>query len=157
MILSDFDLRSYISSGRLYIDPFDPSIVRENGLDLRLGRGFCELVETFEVLDPYSLADLDMFYRCSEADEFVLRPWGRYLLHTLEYIRLPPRACGLRGAEINTGQARTPDTPNNNRRGLRGRADNRGPDTPVPHKAEARHEIPPHNTGKNINTKRETL
>jgi dCTP deaminase (EC 3.5.4.13) len=39
MILSDFDLRSYISSGRLYIDPFDPSIVRENGLDLRLGKG----------------------------------------------------------------------------------------------------------------------
>jgi deoxycytidine triphosphate deaminase len=95
MILSDFDLRSYISSGRLYIDPFDPSIVRENGLDLRLGKGFCELVETSEVLDPYSLADLNMFYRCSEANEIMLKPWGRYLLHTLEYIRLPPELVGF--------------------------------------------------------------
>ncbi|MEM2671962.1 MAG: hypothetical protein QXI64_10935, partial [Sulfolobales archaeon] len=66
MILSDFDLRNYIASGRLYIEPFDPSIVRENGLDLRLGRGFCKLLESSEVLDPYELDDnaLKRFYRC---------------------------------------------------------------------------------------------
>jgi dCTP deaminase len=97
MILSDFDLRSYIASGRLYIEPFDPSIVRENGLDLRLGRGFCELAESHEVLDPYE-ADgevLKRFYRCGDGDEVILRPWGRYLLHTLEYIRLPPELVGF--------------------------------------------------------------
>lgn len=95
MILSDFDLRSYISSGRLYIDPYDPSIVRENGLDLRLGSGYCELLESEVVLDPYSYTDLSTFYRCGEAEEIILKPWGRYLLHTLEYIRLPPELVGF--------------------------------------------------------------
>ena len=38
MILSDFDLWNYIRSGRLAIEPFSEDIVRENGLDLRIGR-----------------------------------------------------------------------------------------------------------------------
>jgi deoxycytidine triphosphate deaminase len=36
MILSDFDLRAYLSSGRLRITPFSEEIIRENGVDLRL-------------------------------------------------------------------------------------------------------------------------
>jgi len=97
MILSDFDLRSYIASGRLYIEPFDPSIVRENGLDLRLGSGYCELLEAGGVLDPYGFDEeaLGRFYRCGEGSEILLKPWGRYLLHTLEYIRLPPELVGF--------------------------------------------------------------
>ncbi|RLG85000.1 MAG: dCTP deaminase [Thermoprotei archaeon] len=91
MILSDFDLRNYIRSGRLVIEPFSDEIVRENGVDLRLGDEVCELVETREVLDPYSPSvDVSRFYRCSRAGEFVLRPSRRYLLHTLEYLRVPP-------------------------------------------------------------------
>jgi dCTP deaminase len=38
VILSDFDLWNYIRSGRLAIEPFSEDIVRENGLDLRIGR-----------------------------------------------------------------------------------------------------------------------
>ena len=38
MILSDADLRKYIESGKLVVEPFDPEIVRENGLDLRIGQ-----------------------------------------------------------------------------------------------------------------------
>jgi len=37
LILSDFDLRNYIREGRIVVDPFDEEIIRENGLDLRLG------------------------------------------------------------------------------------------------------------------------
>lgn len=91
VILSDFDLRNYIRSGRLVIEPFSDEIVRENGVDLRLGDEVCELVETREVLDPYSPSvDVSRFYRCSRAGEFVLRPSRRYLLHTLEYLKVPP-------------------------------------------------------------------
>jgi dCTP deaminase len=104
MILSDFDLRGYISSGRLYIEPYDHSIVRENGLDLRLGSGYCELLEADVVLDPYSHTDLSSFYKCGEAMEIILKPWGRYLLHTLEYIRLPPELVGF--AELRSTLAR---------------------------------------------------
>jgi len=37
MILSDVDLRTHIAKGRIVIEPFDEDIIRENGVDLRLG------------------------------------------------------------------------------------------------------------------------
>ena len=46
MILSDFDLRNYIKTGRLKIEPFDESIIRENGLDLRLGNKIASIATT---------------------------------------------------------------------------------------------------------------
>ncbi|MEZ0290524.1 MAG: dCTP deaminase [Sulfolobales archaeon] len=95
MILSDFDLRAYLNSGRLKIEPLDPLIIRENGLDLRLGRSYCELKETLEVLDPYNDWDPDKFYECREGDEYVLKPGRKYLLHTIEYIALPPELVGI--------------------------------------------------------------
>ncbi|MEM1526061.1 MAG: dCTP deaminase [Ignisphaera sp.] len=92
MILSDFDLKNYIKSSRLIIEPFDDAVVRENGLDLRLGDEICELIETNEVMDPYELAEEDIrrFYTCCRATEFIIKPYGRYLLTTLEYIKVPP-------------------------------------------------------------------
>lgn len=92
MILSDFDLKNYIRSGRIVVEPFDESIIRENGLDLRLGEEVCELIQTDEVFDPYTLGeeDLKRFYRCWKTEEFLIKPFGRYLLTTLEYIRVPP-------------------------------------------------------------------
>ena len=85
VILSDFDLRNYIRSGRLFIDPLSEDVIRENGVDLRLGEEYCELIETNEVLDPYSEdVDIEKFYRCSRAEEYVIKPNKRYLLHTLE-------------------------------------------------------------------------
>ncbi len=91
MILSDFDLVNYIRSGRLVIEPFSEEIIRENGLDLRLGDEICELLESDEVVDPYSEnVDLTRFYRCWRASEFVIKPYRRYLLSTLEYIKVPP-------------------------------------------------------------------
>lgn len=92
MILSDFDLKNYIRSGRIMIEPFDETIVRENGLDLRLGDEICELVESNKVFDPYAHTerDLDEFYRCWKSTEFVIKPYGRYLLTTFEYIKVPP-------------------------------------------------------------------
>lgn len=95
MILSDFDLKAYLNSGRLRVEPLDPVVIRENGLDLRLGDYFCELLETEEVLDPYTEWDPDKFYRCERAEEFILRPKKKYLLHTLEYIALPPELVGI--------------------------------------------------------------
>ncbi len=91
MILSDFDLVNYIKSGRLVIEPFSEEIVRENGLDLRLGDEVCQLIESNEVLDPYSEdVDLSKYYRCWKASEFVIEPAKRYLLTTVEYIKVPP-------------------------------------------------------------------
>lgn len=91
MILSDFDLINYIRSGRLVVEPFDESTVRENGLDLRLGGEMCVLNEVEEVLDPYEPStDLGKFYRCLKFDEVLLQPKRIYLATTLEYIKVPP-------------------------------------------------------------------
>lgn len=92
MILSDFDLKNYIKSGRLLIDPFEESTIRENGLDLRLGDEICELVETEDLLDPYSMSETDIrkFYSCWKAEKFVIKPYGKYLLTTIEYVKVPP-------------------------------------------------------------------
>ncbi len=89
MILSDFDLINYIRSGRLTIEPFDEEIVRENGLDLRLGNEVCELKSTSKILDPYNHTDLSNFYVCFRADEFIVKPHTIYLVTTLEYMKVP--------------------------------------------------------------------
>lgn len=92
MILSDFDLKNYIKSGRIVIEPFDEDIIRENGLDLRLGAEICELIESDEILNPYASTEneINKFYRCWKANEFIIKPYRRYLLTTLEYIKVPP-------------------------------------------------------------------
>ena len=91
MILSDFDLINYIKSGRLVVEPFSEDIVRENGLDLRIGDEICVLKETNNVLDPYaSDVDLSSFYTCFKSDEFIFEPRKIYLATSVEYIKVPP-------------------------------------------------------------------
>lgn len=95
MILSDFDLRAYLSSGRLRVDPYSEEIVRENGIDLRIGNSYCMLKEVEEVFDINDPGDLSKYYECGESDVIPLKPNKRYLLHTLEYIGLPPELMGF--------------------------------------------------------------
>jgi len=105
LILSDFDLRNYIASRRLVIEPFSEEIIRENGIDLRLGSELCELKHVNEVLDPQSEhVDISKFYECRKADEFVIEPNGRYLLATLEYLKVPPELMGF--VELRSSFAR---------------------------------------------------
>jgi len=90
MILSDFDLMNYIRSGRLVIDPFTPSIVRENGVDLRLGGEIARLRSTSEVLDTgVESLDLSTYYVIEVGDEFVIGPQEKLLLTTYERVKLP--------------------------------------------------------------------
>lgn len=95
MILSDRDILGLLGLGELVVEPFDAEVVRENGLDLRLGRGFCRFRRTEVILDPRAPGDPGEFYECGEADEIVVRPFEHVLLHTLEYIKLPPYLAGL--------------------------------------------------------------
>ncbi|MCD6399795.1 dCTP deaminase [candidate division WOR-3 bacterium] len=96
MVLSDVDILRYIMKGRLVIIPFTEKQVRENGIDLRLGEGWCMLREVADVLDPYDPEEnLDKFYVCKQQKEFVLQPYRRYLLTTMEHIKLPPELMGF--------------------------------------------------------------
>ncbi|MEM0079544.1 MAG: dCTP deaminase [Nitrososphaerota archaeon] len=95
MILSDFDLWAYIKGGRLVIDPFDESIVRENGVDLRIGRYIARMKKVDEPLDTRDSSNIEEYYKIEEGDSFIIWPHEHVLLHTLEYIRLPLDLMGF--------------------------------------------------------------
>ncbi len=95
MILSDRDIEALIRLGDLKVDPLRDDTIRENGLDLRRGRGFCRFKETKKVLDTRSPSDPEEFYECGEDESIVVKPYEHVLLHTEEYIRLPDYIAGL--------------------------------------------------------------
>jgi|YelNatPaOPRAMG01_1025707.scaffolds.fasta_scaffold06034_3 dCTP deaminase len=95
LILSDFDIRAYLSSGRLVITPLTEEIVRENGLDLRLGEGYCLLNESNRTL-VIGEDDVGSYYSCHKTEEYItLNPSSHYLLHTVEYVKMPPELMGF--------------------------------------------------------------
>ena len=99
MILSDRDIHALIRLGDLVVEPLFDDTVRENGLDLRLGREYCVLRRRDDlVLDPRSPPSPWELYDCRVASEdgaIDIPPGRRVLLHTLEYIRLPGYVAGL--------------------------------------------------------------
>ena len=95
MILSDTDLAEYIRSGRLQVAPLSWDSVRENGLDLRLGQCYCEVLGSSEVL-VVGEGDVSRYYSCGASLDYVeLKPSTRYLLHTVEYLGLPDDLMGF--------------------------------------------------------------
>ncbi|MEM4427121.1 MAG: dCTP deaminase, partial [Zestosphaera sp.] len=74
MILSDFDLTWYLKSGRLVIEPYDEEIVRENGIDLRIGGEVARLKPLNKVFDTRNVGDeqVSEFYEILSGDEFVI-------------------------------------------------------------------------------------
>lgn len=95
MILSDFDLRAYLRSGRLGVEPLSDEVVRENGLDLRVGGEYCRVNASGRELavgeDP-----VEGYYSCGRAEDYLrLEPSAHYLLHTVEYLRMPPELMGF--------------------------------------------------------------
>ncbi|MEB3860046.1 MAG: dCTP deaminase [Desulfurococcales archaeon] len=95
MILSDRDILALARVGDLIVDPLEREIVRENGLDLRLGRAYCRFKPSGKVFDPRNPGDPEDFYECGESDQIIVSPREHVLLHTIEYLRLPPYLAGL--------------------------------------------------------------
>lgn len=104
MILSDFDLKAYLASRRLSVEPLSEEIVRENGLDLRLGEGYCYIRPSTREL-AVGVDSVEGYYECHTAKEYLLlKPSSHYLLHTVEYIRMPPELMGF--VELRSTYAR---------------------------------------------------
>lgn len=112
-VLSDRDIRSLLSSGRLRVEPLFEDTVRENGLDLRLSGGYCVLADTeYAYVDAWRMearvmvfqgetvrfeaGELSRLYRCYEAGDTINVPRrGRLLLSTVERVCLPPDVVGF--------------------------------------------------------------
>lgn len=98
MILAKNDLIKHIEAGEIVIEPFDKSIIRENGVDLRIGDEAAVLMNNPEPLDPENLdrMDLTQYYKIVKVDkELVLQPYMKILVTTLEYIKVPTFIAGL--------------------------------------------------------------
>jgi len=89
MILVDWQIRDRIRRGFLSIDPFDPSLIQPNSLDIRLGSHFVWYENGDAVIDPYSSDTVCSGTRELTADSFVIKPGDFVLARTLESVTLP--------------------------------------------------------------------
>lgn len=99
MILSDFDLESYIKHKRLIIEPMSKETIRENGLDLRLANEIArhnpKLNKEF-VLDPSNVAHVKKEYIIEKNDEELIIPAKTQVLaSTIEQVGLPDNLMGF--------------------------------------------------------------
>ncbi|NWG08702.1 MAG: dCTP deaminase [Nitrososphaerales archaeon] len=95
MILSHSEINRCIKEGRLVVEPFDKSIVRENGIDLRLGNEIARLRNTDVVFDVHGNNRMEEFFERESNDSFVINPGERVLVCTFEYIELQSDLMGF--------------------------------------------------------------
>jgi len=87
MILSDRDLKYYLEKEWIKIVPFSEEIVRENGIDLRIGSQFARLKKTQKIFNEEE--NVEDFYDIINMDDIIIQPHEHVLMTTLEYIELP--------------------------------------------------------------------
>ena len=87
MILGDRDLKYYLEKGLVKIVPFSDEIIRENGIDLRIGSRFARLKKTHEVFE--SIKNVEKFYDIVYSNDIIIYPHEHLLMTTMEYIELP--------------------------------------------------------------------
>ena len=89
-MLSDRDIRAAIASGRIGIDPFDPSCVQPASVDIRLDRFFRVFRSSrhayIDLAKP--LDDITELVEVAETEAFILHPGEFVLGSTRERIRL---------------------------------------------------------------------
>jgi dCTP deaminase len=82
----------------MIVKPFEEEILRENGLDLRLGNSIARLLHTSSknrIFDSKK-ENLEEWYRIEYFNDFfVIYPRERLLCHTLEYLKLPNDIIGF--------------------------------------------------------------
>ncbi len=106
MLLSDRDLRAEIESGRVCLDPYDPTLIQPSSIDLRLDRYFRVFQNhRYAVIDPATEQD-DLTEPIEpEGDEpFVLHPGEFVLGSTLEIMTLPDDLAGRLEGKSSLGR-----------------------------------------------------
>ncbi|MBP1449016.1 MAG: dCTP deaminase [Thermoproteus sp.] len=106
MILGGDEIRRLIASGRLSVDPLRDDTIRENGLDLRIGREYAIYAYEKYAIRPCDLDDARRFFSIikDEDEEIVIPPRNFVLLTTEEYVRMPDDVVGL--ANLRSSLAR---------------------------------------------------
>ena len=88
MILSDREIREYISRGELSISPLEQNNIQPASVDFTLGDSYSILeINTSGIIYPDS--DITAMYNTFYTDEFIILPHQFVLATTREYIKLP--------------------------------------------------------------------
>ncbi len=97
-MLSGDEIKKLIKDGKLEIKPYDEEIIRENGVDLRIGDEVAVLLNNPNPLDPDKLDNIDLseYYKILRIDDgFVIQPYMKILVSTLERIKMPENIAAL--------------------------------------------------------------
>ena len=89
MILSDREIREYISRGELSISPLEQDNVQPASVDFTLGDSY-SILESNTSGIIYPDIDITAMYNRFYTDEFIILPHQFVLATTREYIKLPP-------------------------------------------------------------------
>ncbi len=90
-LLSDRDIRAELDSGRIALDPYDPSLIQPASVDVCLDRYF-RLFDNhkYAVIDPsLEQPELTRFVEAAPGEPFVLHPGEFVLASTHELVTLP--------------------------------------------------------------------
>jgi len=106
MLLSDRDLRAEVASGRVVVDPFDPSMIQPSSIDVRLDRWF-RVFENhrYPHIDPSTeQADLTRLVETVGDEPFILHPGEFVLGSTYEIVTLPDDLAGRLEGKSSLGR-----------------------------------------------------
>jgi dCTP deaminase len=106
MLLSDRDIRSEITSGRVKVEPFEEKMVQPSSVDVRLDR-FFRVFENhkYESIDPsIEQPELTREIAVGADDFFILHPGEFVLASTYEVITLPDDIAGRLEGKSSLGR-----------------------------------------------------
>ena len=97
MILTKNEIKKLIDEKKLQIEPFEEEIIRENGLDLKIGEEYAIYAFEHQVIDPSEITSSEhLFSKVIAKDGRIVIPPNRFvLLTTLEYVKFPSNVVGL--------------------------------------------------------------
>jgi dCTP deaminase len=99
-VLSDATIRELIDSGRIVIDPWDPSMVQPASVDIRLGNSFRVFhnhrIQSIDLAEPPG--DLTEHVEIADDGTFVIHPGEFVLGRTHEFVEIPDDiVCRIEG------------------------------------------------------------
>lgn len=106
MLLSDRDIATEISTGRVKVEPFEEKMIQPSSLDVRLDR-FFRVFENhkYSVIDPsLEQAELTREVAVAPEDHFILHPGEFVLASTYEIITLPNDIAGRLEGKSSLGR-----------------------------------------------------
>lgn len=106
MLLSDRDIKTEISAGRVKVEPFDGAMIQPSSVDVRLDR-FFRVFENhkYSVIDPsIEQPDLTREVAVEANEEFILHPGEFVLASTYEIITLPDDIAGRLEGKSSLGR-----------------------------------------------------